>query len=85
MQYNNIATNADQKAFLNELFAAAKDASVLAGLPGVLGVPDFVVNTPGDLTDSNGNGAFLEYLPSNPVSWTTRDTQACKKPVAVFP
>ena len=85
MQYNNAYTNADQKAFLNELFAAAKESSVLAGLPGVLGVPDFVVNTPGDLTDSNGNGVYLEYLPSNPVAWTTRDTQACKKPLAVFP
>ena len=85
MQYNNTVVDAAQKGFMDKLFAAAKDASVLAGLSGVLGVPDYVVNTPGDFADSNGNGILAEYVPSNPVSWLTRDTQGCKPLVQVFP
>lgn len=85
MQYNNTVVDAAQKGFLDALFAAAKDASVLAGLPGVLGVPDYVVNTPGDFADVDLDGIFAEYQPSNPVAWGTRDTQGCKPLVQVFP
>lgn len=84
MQYNNTVVDAAQKGFLDALFAAAKDASVLAGKPGVLGVPDYVVNIPGDFADLNGNGILAEFNPSSPVSWVTRETQACKPLVQAF-
>ena len=84
MQYNNTVVDAAQKGFLDALFAAAKDASVLAGKPGVLGVPDYVVNVPGDFSDLNGNGILAEFNPSSPVSWVTRNTQACKPLVQAF-
>ena len=84
MQYNNTVVDTAQQGFLDALFAAAKDASVLAGLPGVLGVPDYVVNVPGDFSDLNGNGIYAEFNPSSPVSWVSRDTQACKPLVQKF-
>jgi hypothetical protein len=73
LQYHNSA-NADQIAFLNQLFADAKDASVLAGKPGVLGIPDGVVNT-----------ANSPFTSTNPVAWTRRFSEACRAPVAVHP
>ncbi|MDT8383297.1 MAG: hypothetical protein RRB22_02680 [Gammaproteobacteria bacterium] len=85
MQYNNTVVDAAQKGFLDALFAAAKDSTVLAGKPGVLGVPDYVINTPGDFADADIDGIYAEYHPSNPVAWVSRDTQGCKPQVQVFP
>lgn len=87
MQYNNtvVLSGTAEYDFITDLFVKAKDAAALVGTSGVLGVPDGVINTPADTTDSNGNGLIAEYLSTNPVSWTTRNGDACKAPVQVFP
>lgn len=85
MQYNTVAISTAQQSFVNELFNRAKQATVLAGKPGVLGLPDGTINLPADLFDIDGDTITAEYVSANPVSWTTRDGKACKAHVSVFP
>ena len=86
MQYNTAVANANQVAFLTAMFNAAKSASSLAGKAGVLAIPDpSIGNNPGDQTDSNSDGKYIQFLASNPVAWDTRDGLACKPEHLVFP
>lgn len=85
MQYHTTAAGASQQTFITAMFDRAKESAGLVGKPGVMGIPDGVINLPADLTDSNGNGDYSEVLASNPVAWTSRDGLACKQPVQLFP
>lgn len=85
IQYHNTAINANQKTFILDLIAEAKAATTLSGLPGVLGVPDGVINIPADTSDTDSDGIVDEFLPSNPVAWTSRGGLACSVPTQIFP
>lgn len=74
-QYQTTATTSDQAALINAMITAAQDAASLAGSPGVLAVADFVNNVP-DLVFNHA---------TNPVSWSTKNAQACKFPTQLFP
>ncbi|MGD8570839.1 MAG: hypothetical protein PVG89_07640 [Gammaproteobacteria bacterium] len=74
-QYQTANVNPEQEALISAIVTAAQDASALAGSQGVLAVADFINNVP-DLQFDHA---------TNPVSWTTKNSSACKFPTQVYP
>ncbi len=83
MQYNTAVITSDQKAFLDDMFKAAKDPSTLVGKPGVLAIPS-ATNFPFDFADANGNGVIGEYTPLNPVASVSRGGKMCRPEASVL-
>jgi hypothetical protein len=94
MQYNTAVVSSEQQAFIQALFAVAKNDTCnsfttgnecTAPKEGVLYIANDTNRFPGDWTDADGDTIFAEFNTVNDVAWTTRDNKVCKRPTQLFP